>query len=155
MQHLAKGFRALRLGHAALALNDFVAAEETLTTDREKVRARLGRIIATRLSGTANQTASLIASTKEDLPTLTAEEQLEIEWEEICWAARQSGDLSDVLRAVQKGQPHHVAVYVLEALFWSHAVKSRAWMDKLPQVAYLARQDDLNLRKPSRATNSL
>ena len=63
-------------------------------------------------------------------------------WELLCLAAG-AGDLGPMMASVQRGAPHHAAVYLAEAFLWAHSVRELSHVARLPKMQTLARKKEL------------
>jgi hypothetical protein len=139
---LAFGFRALRLGHTALADQHF--REVALRSQgNERILAHLARIKTLRLSGNLSA-ATQLADELIQAPDLTAPHLLELKWEELCREIKAKGSLQGMCDAVQREGSHFEATYFLEASLWTHSASDKRWSKRLMKVRYLAK--DKNFR---------
>ncbi len=142
---LSKGLRAIRLGDAAMAFNEFLKAEQSDPLSRFFERARIGRIRALRLSGNLEEAIKL---TKETLEMTIVEKrfQKELVWEDLCQHVQKTENLQPMIASVRKGAMHYEGVYITEAFLWSSAVSKTSWTKRLPKIRTLARNKELFVR---------
>lgn len=135
---LAIATRSLRLGHLDMALEAFGQAERGQITPRNVELARLGRIQCSRLSLRLDE-AKELTQDMTGWASLSDTARRELEWEEACLAAQESGSLDQIVRMVDKGGSHRTGTYLLEAFLWSRAVPSRRYEERVPRVANMRR----------------
>jgi hypothetical protein len=137
-QSLALGNRALRLGHARLALAHFARAEAGPLSPADLEKARLAHIKALRLSGNldASEALSLMSMTME----MSADGHRELVWEGFCRGVVRGASPAAMLASVKSGRMHHDAIYLLEASLWTKALARREWMDKVISVRTMGKK---------------
>jgi hypothetical protein len=138
---LGMGNRALRLGHAPLALSEFHRAEtgDLPPSDLEKVRLGIAKTL--RLSG--DFTGAREALERLGATNLSDEARLEAAWEGHCLAAATERTLAPMIAAVRRHGTHRQGIYVLEASLWAKVAADREWLEKVMTVRSMAKHPDL------------
>ena len=145
-QALTLAIRALRLGHAELALKQLAVAEKLGLVMNYQARAELERLKALRLSGSLKAADSRSRKAKQELHASAAEIH-ELDWEDICRTVTRTQDVTGLLQAVQKkDSPHHRATYLCEAFLWTRIVKSRECLKRFPTARSLARDPHISVK---------
>jgi hypothetical protein len=121
--------RALRLGFSGMAIEKYELAEKG-ANEETSVSAVLGKIKASRLSGSLEQALELVKHAE----TLALHKAaiLELQWEKVCIGVQKSGDIQPMLTAVRRGKPLSLVPYLIEASMWSRAVPGVAHHSQLP-----------------------
>ncbi len=144
-QLLAAGNRALRLGHARLALSQFAEGLEGGLPEAAESRCQLARLHAAWLAGDAQTLATAVAAGAA-LP-LADDVKAEFAWNLLARGAAATGELAPLLSATRRGGTHAEATYVVEACYWGLAVESRSFVERLPRLGSMRRNKTL---KPQR-----
>lgn len=145
-QALVLAVRALRLGHAKLALQKLEEAEREGLTGPALERARLEQLKILRLT-CRHEDAELLARETLALTRLSEEGRREIEWEQASREASRDGNLDPLIGRVLKGKSHHEYGYILEAFLWTRALKARDWLARFPSARSIARNQKLDPRE--------
>ncbi len=145
-QAMALGLRAIRLGHAALAMHSFQDALKAGMAPPQRCRLQVEMVRTLRLCGMRGR-AQAECNVFLQSDGLSANERAELQWEENCLALHgPDADLTPLLASVKKGQVHHAESYILEAFIWTRAVSSTEWLKRYPTVKSLARNPNLDFR---------
>ncbi len=145
-QELAFANRSLRLGFGPRALSQFLAAENNNPDPATFERARLGRILALRLSGQFDLAEEIAVQSMADA-RIGARFQQELTWERACQQAQRQGHLDDLLPLVQKDGTHHQDSYLLEATLWAKAPARRHWLSAVPSTRSLHRRSEFQAQR--------
>jgi hypothetical protein len=144
-QALAKAIRAMRLGQISRALFEYTNADDPSLPDRQRQAAKLGRVRCLRLMGHFESARTMIAQylREDEHPDRY---YLELMWEDMCVDASVGCNLGRMIQAVQRRGSHYQAVYLVEAHLWALAVPQRHWLKRLPKVATIARNKNLQAK---------
>ena len=141
-QRLGMGNRALRLGHAQLALRHFTEAEAAGLDDGPRARCWLGRMHALWLGGQSEEAgamaARIVAATR-----IPDDIRREVGWFELIVQFQQTGDLAPMLKAIRHGGAYYEGTYIIETCLWAYAIESRGFLDRLPRLASIRRNKKL------------
>jgi hypothetical protein len=145
--NLSKAIRLFRLGHLDKAIGLFMAAKDDVKTPvRSREQAALGLLKCSRLSVNRELFESQAAEIKNTI-AFTKDEQLEFEWEEMCWQAVNECDLQPMIKSVSRGRSHYKPTYILESILWIHAVPTKKYFPRIPSLDYLGRKFGGNFKK--------
>lgn len=133
-QSLSLAIRALRLGHAKVAIQRLTDAEaKGGLSQRSLVRGRIEHCKALRLSGRLEESLILVAKTLA-FSDLTREEKLDLKWERLCTSAIRTENIDLLVESVLPKGSHHDDAYILEAFLWIRATRSRKWLRRFPKL---------------------
>jgi len=142
---LVFGNRALRLGMATVALNEYSHANEEALGLSDQGKLLLGTIRALRMLGSFEQAK---AETEVALKRSFSEKlRTEFKWQKICITAQQTKELEPIIKAVQRGKLHHGPSYILEAFLWLRCARETNWIQKYPKFSTIKRDRSLALHK--------
>lgn len=145
LQFLGAGVRAMRLGHASLALENFRRAEARGIFGDFAARIRVEAAKTARLSGNFAEAEQIVRETLL-MPNLSEGNRRELDWEHKCQTAQKTGDIGPLVTSVLRGKSHHDVTYLLEAFFWTRIVASRDWIKRFPTIRKMAYDAALDLK---------
>ena len=143
---LALGNRSLRLGNAAVAFHEFLAAEAAGLEDAQRFHALIGRMRALRLGGYPEHAARFANEIASDAAAPEAM-RLEAQWEKLCADVTLTADLAPMTAAVRRGGSHYTGSYIVECYLWCAAAKKKEWVERLPKMRTLARNATIRPRR--------
>lgn len=143
----AMGNRHLRMGSFRLAEKYYEYAERMGISPAIQLRLRVNFISALRSSGERKQAAELL-KTVDTSASKDPFVSLDVAWESMCIQVSETGDPTQMLGAVQRGQKHYVAGYVTEAVLWSLSVSlpSKDFEAKTPNLSSLRENKTLKIK---------
>lgn len=136
-----------RLGLISYALEGYEAALAKGLNETLETRARIGRILALRLSGAPEKARSEAAAVLAD-PKLHPDLRREYSWQSLCAETQLSGDLSAISVATLRGGEHFGSEYRIEASLWVRSASAQRWMERLPSIEYLPKLHGHSKRDP-------
>jgi hypothetical protein len=149
MQVLASGFRSLRLGFGSRARGAFeYVVSLPGTSALGKVNATLALLMIARMQQDRDLQERMMCVAKS--LELAPDQTLEVDWGSLCFEAAGSGNIKQLLVAVERRGTHRDLVYEVEAKLWAWGSQERRWADRLPKIrSILARPgSDSTTRNP-------
>ncbi len=144
-QALSNGIFALRLGHAALALEEFDRAEKIGLLSTHLGRVRIEKLRAMRLLLQFSEADTLTDVTLQTL-SLSPSEKMEILWEQMCRQAQKTKDISNLITMVRGGKQFNESIYVQEAFLWTRIVDNRRWLEQFKTHKMLGRYANIKVQ---------
>lgn len=141
-QRLGMGNRALRLGHAQLALRRFMEAESAGLDDGPRARCWLGRMHALWLGGHEEE-ASAIAERIVAEASVQDDIRREVVWFQLLRQFQRTGDLSPLLKTIRHDGTYYEGTYIIETCLWGYTIESRGFINRLPRLASIRRNKKL------------
>jgi hypothetical protein len=132
-QHLALAIRYMGLGNVTRAIECYKLAE---SVESYFVKARMGRLKALRITGRLDEVDKLIQETY----SVSKDEKIlkELQWETALAETSRQNSGQPLYSLVRKGASHAHGFFLGEAFLWFHALRSPKFLEKLPDLAYLA-----------------
>lgn len=144
-QRLVMANRLMRLGHGHVAIGMYRAAEALDLAPKHRQRNRLELIVALWLNNQGKAARDLLHESIAD-PVFGAIKD-NLDWQKLVFEFYDSGDLRPLIRETRKGERFFNAAFVIETCLLGLSAKSRTFLDRVPKLASLARNKDLQPRK--------
>lgn len=136
------GNRFLRLGSKKMALAYYQAAsaefEKTGNSNDSLLRIQINQILISRISGDVELAKVLI----DNLRLRCGKDErlaIDLDWEQLCCQAQETGDLRPMLQATKRGLPHDKSSYIVEQVLWGMCFQKRDWLKELANLGALYR----------------
>jgi hypothetical protein len=136
--HLALAIRYERLGMLNAAENAFAKLNPEKLNEKNRDMAAVRHLRILRLLSDKPRFEALFQSAMK--LGLSADAALDLEFERLLFAARETDDYLPLFSAVRKGKSHYQLHYILEARLVSLCLPTLKWIEEFPRVDALRRR---------------
>jgi hypothetical protein len=138
---LSAANRALRVGIANIAIEQYLEALKSAEHPTTREAAHLGLAKTHRLMGTFDE-ARIALKPLLGMTAITENGRIEAQWEQICITCTETSNLQPMLNAVRRKGSHNIAAYIVESMFW-------VWANRdMGLIKHLCKVDSVRRRSP-------